>query len=317
MMLSPEIALFDPSLNLSPWRGETLERGTPSPLRGGQGGVQTGKELDDETGYSYFGARYYDPNISIWLSVDPLSDKYPNLSSYTYTANNPIRLIDPNGESWKTTDDEKTANRMSTLFHGREIYYSSQASKYESKASKLAESGKNRRAARFEAKADEMRAGQSEMNSAQGELKSLGLSQTEFTFKKSGDPKKGKTYMDANGTVVMESVNSSNMAHELKHGYQHLTGEIQLVPGGKGGKYADIGDEINAFTRQYFFDNYSLNSVFPEGSVLNSSYINAALIRSINRGKDYGSLPNGPINSPSYPRSVPKYPERSTLNKGI
>jgi len=29
----------------------------------------SGKELDDETGYSYFGARYYDPNISIWLSV--------------------------------------------------------------------------------------------------------------------------------------------------------------------------------------------------------------------------------------------------------
>ena len=26
----------------------------------------SGKELDDETGYSYFGARYYDPNISIW-----------------------------------------------------------------------------------------------------------------------------------------------------------------------------------------------------------------------------------------------------------
>ena len=46
---------------------------------------------------TYFGARYYDPNISIWLSVDPLSDKYPSLSPYTYTANNPIRLIDPNG----------------------------------------------------------------------------------------------------------------------------------------------------------------------------------------------------------------------------
>jgi len=55
------------------------------------------KELDDETGYSYFGARYYDPNISIWLSVDPLSDKYPRHTPYNYTLNNPIILIDPDG----------------------------------------------------------------------------------------------------------------------------------------------------------------------------------------------------------------------------
>ncbi len=42
-------------------------------------------------------ARYYHSNLSIWLSVDPMSDKYPSLSSYTYCRNNPIRLIDPNG----------------------------------------------------------------------------------------------------------------------------------------------------------------------------------------------------------------------------
>ncbi len=73
--------------------------GFPSPLRGGQGGVQTGKELDDETGYSYFGARYYDPNISIWLSVDPLSDEYPGHSPYNYAINNPVKFIDHIGEN--------------------------------------------------------------------------------------------------------------------------------------------------------------------------------------------------------------------------
>ncbi len=65
----------------------------------------SGKELDDETGYSYFGARYYDPNISIWLSVyiersrdvDPLSDKYPSHSPYNYTLNNPVMFVDPDG----------------------------------------------------------------------------------------------------------------------------------------------------------------------------------------------------------------------------
>ena len=57
----------------------------------------TGKEKDSETGYYYFGARYYNPDLSLWLSVDPMSDKYPNLSPYNYCAWNPLRLIDPNG----------------------------------------------------------------------------------------------------------------------------------------------------------------------------------------------------------------------------
>ena len=56
------------------------------------------KERDTETGYSYFGARYYSSDLSIWLSVDPQSDKYPSLSPYVYCANNPIKLVDPNGE---------------------------------------------------------------------------------------------------------------------------------------------------------------------------------------------------------------------------
>jgi RHS repeat-associated protein len=60
-----------------------------------------GKELDESTGLYYYGARYYDPRTSIWLSVDPLKEKYPNFSPYVYTANNPVMLIDPDGrEVW-------------------------------------------------------------------------------------------------------------------------------------------------------------------------------------------------------------------------
>ena len=56
------------------------------------------KERDPETGLSYFGSRYYSSDLSIWLSVDPMSDKYPSMSPYTYCANNPVKLVDPNGE---------------------------------------------------------------------------------------------------------------------------------------------------------------------------------------------------------------------------
>lgn len=56
-----------------------------------------GKELDDETGLYYFGARYYDPKVSLWLSVDPLAEKYPGVSPYAYCLNNPLNIIDPDG----------------------------------------------------------------------------------------------------------------------------------------------------------------------------------------------------------------------------
>ncbi len=66
----------------------------------------TGKEMDEETGLYYYGARFYNPSTSIWLSVDPLAEVYPTISPYAYVANNPIAFVDPDGKRikpWKTT----------------------------------------------------------------------------------------------------------------------------------------------------------------------------------------------------------------------
>ena len=58
----------------------------------------TGKEKDEETGYGYYGARYMDHELmTSWLSVDPMSDKYPSISPYAYCAWNPVKLVDPDG----------------------------------------------------------------------------------------------------------------------------------------------------------------------------------------------------------------------------
>ncbi len=58
----------------------------------------TGKEKDSETGYYAFGARYYDCDLSgIFLSVDPMSDKYPEISPYHYCHWNPVLKRDFDG----------------------------------------------------------------------------------------------------------------------------------------------------------------------------------------------------------------------------
>jgi hypothetical protein len=84
----------------------------------------TGKELDSETGFYYYGARYLDPKTSRWISADPaLGDyipgapvddeakkrngslpgqggvfNYVNLHVYHYAGNNPVKYVDPDGE---------------------------------------------------------------------------------------------------------------------------------------------------------------------------------------------------------------------------
>ena len=54
---------------------------------------------------------FYHPDPSIWLSVDPLSDKYPNLTPYAYCANNPIILVDPDGRDWYEVENSETKQK--------------------------------------------------------------------------------------------------------------------------------------------------------------------------------------------------------------
>ena len=63
-----------------------------------------GKEYDEETGRYYYGARYYDPRVSLWIGVDPLAEERSWMSPYNYCQNNPIVRIDPDGMSDELTD---------------------------------------------------------------------------------------------------------------------------------------------------------------------------------------------------------------------
>ena len=58
-----------------------------------------GKELDEETGLYYYGARYLNPTSSVWYGVDQLTEKYSNVSGYACCLGNPIKFVDPDGQA--------------------------------------------------------------------------------------------------------------------------------------------------------------------------------------------------------------------------
>lgn len=80
--------------------------------------VFTGKEKDYESGFHYYGARYYWREVLTgWLSVDPMMDKYPGISPYNYCAGNPVICIDPDGEKIYMLFYTVGNNRGDNMFH--------------------------------------------------------------------------------------------------------------------------------------------------------------------------------------------------------
>lgn len=70
----------------------------------------SGKEKDLETDYGYFGARYYNSDISLWLSVDPMAEERSWLSPYNYCQWNPIGRVDPTGMVDGWVEDPENPN---------------------------------------------------------------------------------------------------------------------------------------------------------------------------------------------------------------
>ena len=125
--------------------------------------MYTGKELDQETGLYYYGARYYDPRTSVWQSVDPILEKYlpslgdrlsaqkdgmnyepekslpgmggfyspNNLASYTYSHHNPVKYVDPDGNAviygniTVNKDTKISLNKLDAAFPKTDFYVTS------------------------------------------------------------------------------------------------------------------------------------------------------------------------------------------------
>jgi RHS repeat-associated protein len=101
-----------------------------------------GKESKSRVGLYDYGARFYDPAIGRFTTIDPLADKFPALTTYQYASNNPVVCIDLDGlEGYKiTTKEVQTGNTNVKFIFDIKVVNASSASN--SDIRKWAESSK-------------------------------------------------------------------------------------------------------------------------------------------------------------------------------
>ena len=260
-----------------------------------------GKELDPQTGYYYFGARYYDPVVSRWLSIDPLAERYPGFSPYNYTANNPVMLVDPDGRKF-TNNAWKWVNKLINYMDNKLNWYNKRIARIYSKLQrgkidhdkaikKIRNLVSNKMA--LSKKFDAIRQEISELADSDQVYDVVYDPQgTDIDITTGKEKTKNKTLLNLNNGNVEITVsfgtNIPVFGHELKHAYQFEIGELSIRPTDNGDSYEllyDIHDELEAYQRQ---------------ALLGSRKDYEEVIKN-----DYSFLPDGPINIYNHPRLAP------------
>lgn len=231
--------------------------------------------------------KYNEHDILRWVAVDPMAEKYPQLSPYNYAANNPINIIDLDGRdidpaSKKEWDKQKQAvtserDQLQKKIDG----YNAEATKKGWSAQKLA------------GKIGDLGDRVSSLN---GSLKTLGTleSSKQMYALKSINTEEGGTTLDPKtGTITFAYNGTANFVHETTHGGQFESGDIAFsattgLPIGQ-----DVQDEVNAYSAQYAFNPYSVSGLTSTAPAPSSfAGITGAWVQGIT--KSDGTKPYGP-----------------------
>ena len=188
------------------------------------------KELDEETRLYYYGARYLNPTNCMWLSVDPLFEKYVGMSPYNYCAGNPVKLVDVDGREFDEVN-EQIAQKIEFQLEVKIAELQSKRKQSSDEKERL-----------------------NELQQSKFDIQSMRLKQgIKFQYKSSGDsdnPANGGPTIEGLGTSLVTMYVDDDMGsvlHESRHGGDVARGDL---------KYENYGvsHEVSAYKAQYAWD---------------------------------------------------------------
>ncbi|WP_455077997.1 RHS repeat-associated core domain-containing protein [Prevotella histicola] len=225
-----------------------------------------GKEMDEETGLYYYGARYMDPMASIWYGVDPLAEKYANNSSYTYCLDNPIRWIDRKGMKW---EDPKEAEKLKNQINTKIESIKKDISNYQKKL--MQEGLSTRKVEKINEQINEAESRISNLDKSKSDIDLLGQDENNTYVLTRIDGGRHTVRQGNNEKVYIETSSDALSIHEITHVRQSLTsGGLRFGRGGEllnaGKSLAAIANmEIEAYRMQYSFDTTFPGNTYGKG----------------------------------------------------
>ena len=191
----------------------------------------TGKELGDEIGLYDFSARFLQTGLGRFTTIDPLAEKYPSVSPYTYCNGNPVRYVDPDGMFFNDAN-EKRALRMEKKLDRQVKSLSKEA---ERKEKRNEDSG-------------DLHERIKELNKSIQDIKDMrDDANTEYRYKGVEEAEIYGKNIDGKDVVFICFKDFETKVHESRHGRQHARRELNLVKM----KGYGVADEVDAYRAQY------------------------------------------------------------------